>query len=159
MKNWVKEELAIYPTAPLTILQADHVGKITSEKRSWGVSQPAHNGKWQRSWHPAWMIQRYFPLFPLKTGMVQQDLWSCSGGVRPPSPQTSRILIKETFLFCQPLPLVYWLLSTKKPNLRTVIIFWSSLFGSPVGTAYPMWKATELPSFPVNWLFWVPFLY
>lgn len=32
--NAVKEWLAAYPTTPLAILNADHLGKITSEERA-----------------------------------------------------------------------------------------------------------------------------
>ena len=44
---------SLFPPAPLAILQADHMGKISSEDR---VSQATHNGEESRTQPPALMI-------------------------------------------------------------------------------------------------------
>ena len=56
--------IPLLPIAPLTILQADHAGKVTSEER---ISWSAHSGEWYRTQLPASVIHWHSsPIFPFK---------------------------------------------------------------------------------------------
>ena len=57
--------IPLFPIAPLTILQADHVGKVTSEER---ISWSAHRGEWCRTQLPDSVIDwDSSPIFPFKS--------------------------------------------------------------------------------------------
>ena len=80
MKNEVVKKIisSLPATVPLAILQADHVGKITSEE-----SQPDCR-QWRRMQNPTFYfndLARFFPpVFPLKSVMAKQNLQSWFGG-------------------------------------------------------------------------------
>lgn len=94
------------PVVCLAILQADHVGKITSEERKQGVGHSLmEHVKSLTSflddsltffplWHPSWLSRI------LRVGFEEMSL---------PSPQVVGLWIKANFPLCQQLPLKYWL--------------------------------------------------
>ena len=94
------------PTAPLEILQADPAGNITFEER---VSQPACNREGCRAQPPAlWFAEiptHPHCVFPLKTVMAEQKLWSWSQDTSPPFPQTAGFSDYSNFPFYRRLPL------------------------------------------------------
>ena len=114
-----KTTSSLLPVASLAILQADHVGKITSEERSAEVSQSTCKGKRLRTQPPAWMIQ---------WGSKNSHSWADSSefiwSTKPPSPQVTRTLRKQPFLSLRKQPFTYlvsidWLISGQ-PNLSSV---------------------------------------
>ena len=57
---------------------------------------------------------------PLKTGTVEQNLWSWFVNMSPPSPQPASLLNKATFHSYPHASLECWLLSSENPNLSLV---------------------------------------
>ena len=95
-----------------------------SEEKS-QVNKPANSvGWWWRSPSISVINRDYFPLFPLKTFMAEQNLWRqfVGWGEQQPwvhhLPRLPTFWLKATFLsvnIC--LSLEYWLLSSKQPDL------------------------------------------
>lgn len=91
------------PTVPLTILQADHAGKITSEECQ------LVGTRWRIMHHPATCLEDSLsfsphPFSPLKTVIPEQNLsWSLH--MNPLSPQIANFSDESTFPFYWHLPL------------------------------------------------------
>lgn len=119
MKNSIKEECCLPSPAPLAILQADHVGKLTSEE-----SASLHAMESDAEPH---LLPQYFteilppPFFsPLKTITAEQDLWSGSWDTSVPSLQIASLSDKNNFPSYWHLPFPHWLLSRELLNVSSV---------------------------------------
>ena len=101
-------------------LQVDHVSKTASQGRSEEVSRSACNGKMMKNLTSCLNDYDCFPFFPLNIVMAEQNLQSWSLDTSLPSPQIALFSEWSTFPFYWHLPLDYWLLSGKQPNLSSV---------------------------------------
>lgn len=74
----LKSGLLPTPTTPLAILNADHLGKITSEERA--KTEPYAMENYADPILPGWFteILHLTPFSPLKTVMAGQNFWSWS---------------------------------------------------------------------------------
>ena len=103
MKNkWLTDDQISSLPSPSVISRENCVSKITPKERSWGVDKPAHSGGWQRLWPPISMINwGYFPVFPLKAFMAEQNVWRCFLGGRwvHHLPRLLAFWLKALFLF------------------------------------------------------------
>ena len=106
-------------TAPLAILQADHMGKITSEER---VSLYVMEDDTESNLLPWWFTEILPPFLPLKTVTAEQNFQSQSWDMSPPSPQIASFSDWTIFPFYWHLPLDYWLLNYEQPNLSSVTL-------------------------------------
>lgn len=101
----------------LAILQAEYMAK-KSEERS---SQATRNEEWCRIQPPPSMIHwSSFPVSPLKTVVVKQNLCSWPQNMSPPSLPRFLAFLKKATTFLPTLALDHWLLSSKQLNLSSV---------------------------------------
>ena len=134
------------PIAPLAILQADHVGKMTSVER-----QPACT-QWGRMQSPTSCLidsLRFFPHFALGTlswlsRIFRVGLWT---GVRL-LPRLPAFLIKASFFSIDTCFSNYWLLSSEQPNLSSIARRTASLKVDGYEKSCRQLRPPFLPSFP-----------
>ena len=108
---------------PTTSPLSNPAGRSFRQHNIWRKSQPVCT-QWRMIQNQTSCLDdslRLFPpFFPLQTVMAEQNLWSWSLDMSPPSPQIAGLLIKAPFFSTDTCLSNYWHMSCKQPNLGSV---------------------------------------